>query len=233
MALTMPIVTVWLESQRVADREHDIADLERVGAAEPDLGQVGQVDLQQRQLRVRILADELRHGNSAVGQLHEDLVGVADHVPVRDDVACAIDDDAGAEAGAAHPQSEAVARHVVDALGGDVRDGGGAGRDGLGVARSARAGRRCAADELGPHEHGDERESEADRNRLRDERSDPDDPRHGGSLSGSRGPLCGQAVWPLCIMPRIAENRPCGVRMEYVRHPRGTGNSTWLVREAS
>ena len=44
----------------------------------------------------------------------------------------------------------------------------------------------------GLHEHGDERESEADRNGLRDEGSTFDDRRHGGSLAGSRA----LARWP-------------------------------------
>ena len=53
VALTMPIVTVWLKPERVADREHDVADLERVGAAEADLGQVRQVDLAAARARCR------------------------------------------------------------------------------------------------------------------------------------------------------------------------------------
>ena len=108
VALTMPIVTVWLSPSElpIASTTSPTSSVSERPSA--DLGQVGQVDLQQRELGVRILADELRHGDSAVGQLHENLVGVADHMPVRDDVACAIDDDAGAEPRAAHPQPEAL-----------------------------------------------------------------------------------------------------------------------------
>ena len=64
------------QAERVADREHDFPDLEVVGAAERDLGQIRQFDLQQRELRFRVRADYLRHRYSAVGELHPNLVGV-------------------------------------------------------------------------------------------------------------------------------------------------------------
>ncbi len=89
------------EAERVADREHDLADLEAVGAAERDRRQVGQVDLQQRELALRVRADDPRRRDAAVRELDADLVGVADHVPVRHDVAAPVDHDAGAERAAA------------------------------------------------------------------------------------------------------------------------------------
>ncbi len=123
------------QAQRVADRENDVADLEGIRPAEADFGQVGQVDLQQRELGVGVRADQRGHGHAAVGQLHANLVGVANDVIVRDDVAGAVDDDAGAERPAAERQPAQVARRVVDALRIDGGDGGGAGGDGLRIAR--------------------------------------------------------------------------------------------------
>ena len=74
VALTMPIVTVWLKpselpiasttspTSSVSERPRRIS------------GRFGQVDLEQRELGFRVRADELRHGHTAVGQLHADLV---------------------------------------------------------------------------------------------------------------------------------------------------------------
>ena len=46
-----------------------------------------EVDLQHRQVGVRIAADDVRIRDAPVGELHADRVGVGDHVVVGDDVA--------------------------------------------------------------------------------------------------------------------------------------------------
>ena len=83
----MPIVTVWLKPSElpIASTTSPTSSVSERPSA--DLGQVGQVDLEQRELGIRVRADELGHGDSAIGQLHANLVGAADDVPVRDDVA--------------------------------------------------------------------------------------------------------------------------------------------------
>ena len=53
---------------------------------------------QHGQVGIRIHADDLRRGDAAVGQLYADLVRTLDDVVIGDDVACFVDDDAGAEA---------------------------------------------------------------------------------------------------------------------------------------
>ena len=86
------------DAERVADREHDVADADLVGVAERQRLQVGAVDLQHRQVARLVGADDLRLEGAAVGQFDADLLGAVDHVVVGEDVAVRPDDDAGAEA---------------------------------------------------------------------------------------------------------------------------------------
>ena len=80
-----------LEAERVADRHHPLADAQRVGVAERDGGQVLGValDLDQREVGLRVAADDLGLVLLAVRQLHDDLVGVLDDVVVGEDEAVA------------------------------------------------------------------------------------------------------------------------------------------------
>ena len=87
------------DAERIADGEHDVAHLERVGIGE----------IQHRKLLVRVL--EAQHGEIAalvlehdfglefalVGERHLDLVGALDHVHVGDHEAGRVDDHAGAQ----------------------------------------------------------------------------------------------------------------------------------------
>ena len=75
------------QPQGIADRQHDIPDLQLVGMPEGHDRQVIEVHFQQRQIRVRIPAHHLGHGHTAVGQLHPHLIGVFDDVIVGGDVA--------------------------------------------------------------------------------------------------------------------------------------------------
>jgi hypothetical protein len=88
-----------LQSERVADRDDEIADLQTIRIAERDLRQVLRLDLQQRDVGRRIAADDFRLEIAAILQRHGDLAGVLDHVRVGDDVAgLRIDDHAGTRA---------------------------------------------------------------------------------------------------------------------------------------
>ena len=99
-ALMMPEVTVWLQRERIADREHEVADFGLARIGERHLDQVLRRDLQHRDVG-RLVA---RRRSSAlicavVEQRDGDFVGVLDHVRVGDDVAVLrIDDHARAGA---------------------------------------------------------------------------------------------------------------------------------------
>ena len=174
VALTMPIVTVWLKPSELPIASTTSPTCEAVGAAERDRRQVGQVDPQQRELGLRIRADELRRRDAAVGELHANLVGVANHVPVRHDVAAPVDHDARAELPAAQRDAGRRVRRGQRALGVDRRDGRRA--DGDRVARSSSTARlgagRTRLTRSGLNEHDDERDREPDRGRLREEGGD-------------------------------------------------------------
>ena len=57
-----------------------------------------QIDLEDRQIRVGVAADNARVRDPPVGKLHPDRVGIRDHVMVGDDVAALVDDHSRAEA---------------------------------------------------------------------------------------------------------------------------------------
>ena len=86
------------QPDRVADGEHDVPDFELVRAPEGRHRQTCQIDLEDRQIRVGVAADNARVGDPPVGQLHLDRAGIHDHVMVGDDVAALVDDDSRAEA---------------------------------------------------------------------------------------------------------------------------------------
>ena len=83
----MPCVTVCDRPTGIADGQHDVADAQPVGMAERHDGHVGlEVELQHREIRVRIAADDLRVGHAAVGELGADQVRRGDDVVIRDHV---------------------------------------------------------------------------------------------------------------------------------------------------
>ena len=82
------------DAERVADCEDDVADLDYIRVTHRNELQVGAVDLQQCEIARGIAADERRHHRSAVRQLDADVVGVVDHVMVRQNVPVSADDDA-------------------------------------------------------------------------------------------------------------------------------------------
>ena len=114
----IPIVTVWPDAERVADREHDVADLHRVGVAERERMQIGGGDFEQREIARLVGADDLRRQRAAVGHLDLDVVRAVHHVVVGQDVAVGRDDDAGPErrAGAARLLALAATELIAELL---------------------------------------------------------------------------------------------------------------------
>ncbi len=87
------------EAERVAGAHHPVAHLDRAAVAPADIGQRGRRGhLDQRHVGQIVHADHLGRQVGAVGQADHDLVGAADHVIVRDDIAGRVDDEAGAGA---------------------------------------------------------------------------------------------------------------------------------------
>ena len=77
------------DAERVADREHDVADAHRVRIADRHDRQVLAVDLDHREIARRIRADQLAVDDAAIRQLDLDLRRVVDDVIVGQDVAVA------------------------------------------------------------------------------------------------------------------------------------------------
>ncbi len=98
VALTMPWVTGLTEPERIADREHHITRAQHIRAAHRHDRRVLQIHAQDREIGIRIGADDGGRGDTTVRQLHADLVRALDHVMVGDQVAVGVEDDARAEA---------------------------------------------------------------------------------------------------------------------------------------
>ena len=87
------------ETERIADGNHPVADL-RLLAGEIDEGEVLlALDLDHREIGLRIGADNLRRINRAVVGGNLDRLGVIDHVVVGHRIAVRRDEEAGAFAG--------------------------------------------------------------------------------------------------------------------------------------
>ena len=107
----MPCVTVCDSPDRIADGEHDVADAQPVRMPERHDGYVGlEVELQHREVGVRIAADDFRVGHASVGELRADQVRRRDDVMIGDHVRGVIHDHAGTQA---LFQSLAIARPGV------------------------------------------------------------------------------------------------------------------------
>ena len=81
-----PVGYRFFKSERIPDRHHEIAGLDRVRIAELQRFQPRLVDFEHRQIHDRIRANEFRLLRPAIAQLHLDLVHLVHHVTVRDDV---------------------------------------------------------------------------------------------------------------------------------------------------
>ena len=85
------------DPERIADREHDVADRDVVDVGEGDGLQVVGVDLEEGQVRRGVDTDDLREVYGAVGARNGELRCLFDDVIVGDDVSVAVDDDARSE----------------------------------------------------------------------------------------------------------------------------------------
>ena len=85
-------------------------DPQRIGAAQRHDRQFADGQIEDGEIGVRILADDGRLGDAAVGKLHPDRIGARDHVLVGDDRALRVHDHARAQT-ALH--ALAVARPIV------------------------------------------------------------------------------------------------------------------------
>ncbi len=86
------------DAERVADGEDDVADLHLVRISERHRAQVCGLNLDHRQVRGRVGADQLRVEHALVRQLDLDVFRAVDDVVVRQNVAITLDDHTGPEA---------------------------------------------------------------------------------------------------------------------------------------
>ncbi len=83
------------ETERVPDREHELTDPEVLGGAQTGGRQVDAVDLDDRDVRRFVSADDVAREVASVRQVDADLSGPLDHVLVRDQVAGRVDHHGG------------------------------------------------------------------------------------------------------------------------------------------
>jgi hypothetical protein len=87
------------ETERISDRDYPVTDLQFVGIAKFDEGQlVLRVELQQRDVCLLIGTDQLRAVLALIGQLDHDVASFGYDVIAGHDIARGIDDETGAEA---------------------------------------------------------------------------------------------------------------------------------------
>ena len=86
------------EAERIADRDHPVADLSGAAVAESDIGQrLVRRDSQHREIGARVAADNLGRVLAVVLEDDLDLRRLADHVVVGDDDTGGVNDEARAE----------------------------------------------------------------------------------------------------------------------------------------
>ena len=112
LALTMPVVTVWPMPKGLPMASTTSPTSTLSLSAMGDGGQVLGVDLDDRDVALRVAADHLGRELPAVLQGDLDLVGAVHHVVVGEDVAVLGGDDAGADAFLAR-RAEIALRHAA------------------------------------------------------------------------------------------------------------------------
>jgi hypothetical protein len=94
----MPCVTVWPTPNGIADRQHEIADLQRVGIADLDRGEIlGALQLEHGKVRARVAQQDRRLEFTLVGERDLNLGHALDDVVVGDHQPAGIDDHARTE----------------------------------------------------------------------------------------------------------------------------------------
>ena len=102
------------QPERIADRQHPVADLHPVGIAELNVGQrlLG-LDDQHGEIRLRIAPPQSGLQPRAIREIDDDFVGPLDHMVVGDDDALGIDDESRTEGGGA--TALVLRRHLASA----------------------------------------------------------------------------------------------------------------------
>jgi len=87
-----------IEAERASNSQHPVSDLDRIGVAQLQDGQVpAGFDFNDRQIGIGVAADELRLKLGFIFEANHDLRGLVHDVVVRQDEAGLIDNKAGAE----------------------------------------------------------------------------------------------------------------------------------------
>ena len=108
------------DAERIADRQHQIADRERVGIGEIENGKplVDALEAKDREIAVLVLEHDFGVELPLVGQRNLHFARALDHVVVGDHEARRIDDDPGAERAqhllARHCAEELAEQRIVD-----------------------------------------------------------------------------------------------------------------------
>ena len=111
LALMIPIVTVWPTSERVADRQHDVADLHGFRSRRARwLGGPCRSTLSSARSLGSSVPIDLRGERPAVGEVDADVVRAFDDVVVREDVAVGRDHHARAQRALALPRHRHLTR---------------------------------------------------------------------------------------------------------------------------
>src|SRR5262249_2552597 len=133
-----------VEAERVPDRDHGVADLDVRGVVERKRVKIlaAGINLEQREVARRILADNLRAHGGLVAELDRDVARALDDVVVGEDVPVLVDHEPGAGRGPLRGAAER--RRLLLDLRLDERDAGG-GRlvdlvDGLALDGARRGG---------------------------------------------------------------------------------------------
>ena len=112
------------EPERISDRDHPVAHLEPIAVAEIHIGEVGlgRLDLQQRDVDLRVGPDELGGEFAPVGHRHVNAVGPLDDVVVGEHVALLRDEEPRPQALAlelalGHAAAEELAEELLEGLG--------------------------------------------------------------------------------------------------------------------
>jgi hypothetical protein len=82
------------DTEGIANRKHDVADLHGIGIAEYHRWQPGRFDLEQCEIAGGIGPDYLRLEGAAIDQVDANHIRVINHVMVREDESFRGDDDA-------------------------------------------------------------------------------------------------------------------------------------------
>jgi hypothetical protein len=96
-AETIPMVTVWPDAERVADREDHVPHARLFDWPKVTAVRLGAEIAHHREVGLRVGPDHLAHQGSPVAQGHLDVGHALHHVVIGEDVALAADDHPGAE----------------------------------------------------------------------------------------------------------------------------------------